>query len=117
MISDEKFGKREHLLKSADFRAVYKNGASSRRNSAILYCLPNKLCYNRIGFSISSRNVKNAVSRNAMRRKLREIFRHNKKNVKQGFDIVMVVKKEFARNTSYRAIEDLYLKLGKSAGI
>ncbi len=117
MIPDEKFGKQERILRPADFRAVYKNGRSSRKNSLVLCYLPNKTGHSRIGFSISSKNVKRAVGRNRIRRALREIYRRNKGAFKQGVDMVVVVKKEFGKNDSYKTIEHIFLELAKGAGI
>lgn len=117
MIPDGKFTKKEHILKSADFARVYKKGRSARKNSAILYSFTNGLDYNRVGFSISSRNVKKASSRNRMRRLFRESYRLRKKDLKTGFDMVLVLKKEMPKTVSYKTVEDIFLALTANAGI
>ena len=117
MISDEKFVAREHILKTADFGRCYKKGRCYRKSPLILYCLPNDLGNGRIGFSISSKNVKNASGRNRIRRILREVYRLNKKLFKTGFDIVIVVKQDVSKKISYRSAEIDFLKLVKDAGI
>ena len=117
MISDGKFGRNEHILKSADFARVYKKGRASRKNSIILYYLPNGLSHNRIGFSISSKSVKKASSRNRMRRLFREAYRLRRQDFNRGFDMVLVFKREMARTVPYKEAEDIFLMLAGSAGI
>ena len=100
MISDERFRKREHLLKSKEFDKVYRKGLAARAEGVILYCLPNALGHNRLGFSIGSKNVRLATSRNRIRRLFREVYRKVKSGLRNGFDIVMVVR---SSNGTFRA--------------
>ena len=111
MIPDGKLRKREHILKSADFRRVYKLGRWAKKNSIVLYCLANDLPYSRIGFSISSKYVKNAVSRNRIRRVIREAYRTNKAIFKNGIDMVVVVKADISANLSYDTAKALLITL------
>lgn len=111
----ECFPKEEHLLKSKDFACVYKKGASFKQDGLVLYRLPNKLPNTRLGFSISSRNIKLATRRNKTRRVLRDIYRRGKKNLMPGFDIILVVKKDLAKAFSYKELENIFLKLARSA--
>ncbi len=62
-VSDEKIGKDEHILKSKDFRAVYKNGRSVKKAGFVLVVSGNGLGHNRLGFSISSSSIKRAVKK------------------------------------------------------
>ena len=117
MISDEKFPRKERLLKTKDFKSVYKKGALFKSDSFFLYCMPNMLKNNRIGFSISSRNIKLASSRNRIRRLFREVYRRRKKDLKTGFDMVLVLKKDLGRAISYKEVEGLFLKLAKGANL
>jgi len=113
MTSDGNFPKEEHILKSKDFRSVYKKGVSSRKGAVILYSFQNNLAHNRIGFSISSSNVKLATRRNRIRRLFRETYRLRKDSLKKGFDIVIVVKRGVDKTLSREKIEDIFLKLAK----
>lgn len=117
MISDGKFAKKEHVLKTADFRLVYKKGRSVKKDFAILYCHANGVDHNRIGFSISSRNVKNASARNRMRRHFKEIFRKNKACLKPGFDLVLVIRQASAKTVPQKVLEDLFFTLTARAGL
>ena len=111
MISDESLGKKEHILKTGDFRQIYKKGAFCKRDSFVLYCLGNKKEHNRIGFSISSRVVRLANRRNRIRRLFREVYRKRRKELKQGFDIVIVGKRDPGKKAGYPEIESIFLKL------
>lgn len=116
-FSDESFPKEEHLLKTKDFRLVYNEGAAFKKGGFILYRLQNALEKDRIGFSISSRNIKLASRRNRVRRLLRETYRRNKDVLKRGFDIIVVVKRDPPKTISYSDMERTFLALAKDAGI
>ena len=115
MTPDEKFSKREHLLKSKEFNKVYKKGLASRADGVILYCLPNGLEHNRLGFSIGSKNIKRATSRNRIRRLFKEVYRRLKGELKRGFDIVLVVRKDLHEELTYDSTEAAFLKLARGA--
>ncbi len=115
MISDERFRKKEHILKTKDFSKIYKKGTASKINGVIFYCLANNLEHNRLGFSIGSRNIKRATSRNRMRRLFREAYRKNKRNFQRGFDVVRVVRKDLCKDLTYNSAEATFLKLAKEA--
>ncbi|MDD5427886.1 MAG: ribonuclease P protein component [Candidatus Omnitrophica bacterium] len=117
MISDERFGKKEHLLKSRDFSKVYKKGLPARAGGVIVYCLANDLGRNRLGFSIGSRNIKRATSRNRIRRLFREAYRKNKGKLKAGFDIVMVIRKDLHKELTFDSAEGTFLKLAQETKI
>lgn len=117
MIPDEAFAKQERLIKTKDFRKVYKDGRSYKADFIILRLLPNAASTNRIGFSISAKSIKRAFRRNRMKRLFREAYRKNKKILKKGFDIVFVVRKDAKESFSYADAERVLLNLSKQAGI
>ena len=116
MISDGKFRKKEHLLKTQDFRKVYNKGLPFKKEAIVLYRLQNELTYNRIGFSISKKSVALASSRNRIRRLFREAYRKKKKELKKGYDLVFVVKRDIARRSCDETAALLY-KIVKDAGL
>jgi ribonuclease P protein component len=117
MISDGKLPKREHVLKSKDFRAIYKKGRSFKRGGFVLCIMPNGLAHSRIGFSISSTIVKLASIRNRIRRVFREIYRKNRQSIKTGFDIVVVVRKSPGKAFLYGKAMEIFTGLLKEAGV
>jgi ribonuclease P protein component len=117
MISDGKFRKHEHILKSREYRVVYKKGLSVKQGPLVLCYLPNGLVNSRIGFSISSRNVKLASRRNRARRLFREAYRKNKQAIRRGLDLVLIVKRNLPENMVYGDAEQALFKLIKTAGL
>ena len=63
------------LRRAADFERVYRGGRRSGDALFGLSALPNKLGFARLGMSVSTRSVGNAVRRNRVRRIIREVFR------------------------------------------
>ena len=61
------------LTDSAEFDRVYKQGVAFRGKLFSVHAFPNDLGTMRLGLSVSKK-VGNAVVRNAIRRRLREIF-------------------------------------------
>ncbi|MCM8781991.1 MAG: ribonuclease P protein component [Candidatus Omnitrophica bacterium] len=117
MVPDESFPKTERLLKTKDFMRVYKEGAFFRKGPLGLYRLPNALKKNRIGISISSQNIRLATMRNRIKRLLREVYRRSKKDLTMGFDIVLVVKRNFSKSISYKDVERLFMELAKESNL
>lgn len=116
-VSDETFRKREHILKSKDFRNVYKNGRSFKKSGFVLSAMSNGLMHNRLGFSISASNVRSAGIRNRIRRLFREIYRKNKPILKTAYDMVLIVRKDPGKRFLYEDAWDAFLALTKEAGI
>ncbi|MDP3804586.1 MAG: ribonuclease P protein component [Candidatus Omnitrophota bacterium] len=114
---DEGFAKHERLIKTKDFRKVYKDGRSYKAGFVVLRLLPNAASTNRIGFSISAKSIKRALRRNRIKRLFREVYRRNKKILKKGFDIVFVVRKDTKKNFSYIEAQQVFLDLSKQADI
>jgi len=117
MISDGKFRKREHILKSRDFRTVYKKGLSVKSGPLVLCCMPNGLPHSRVGFSISSRNIKLASRRNRIKRLLREAYRRQRADIHNTADLVFIAKRPLPETATYKDVSAIFLKLIKNAGI
>lgn len=117
-VSDESFGKSEHILKSKEFGKIYKKGISRKAPEGIIfYSLQNGLPHNRLGFSIGSKNVRCASSRNRIKRLFREVYRKNKRTLKSGYDIVIIVRKDPVKTLSYERARSVFLKFSKDAGV
>ena len=90
------------LKLNSDFRRVYPRGKSAVSPRVVLYCRRNRQPENRVGFTVSKK-LGNAVTRNRVRRRLREIVRLNAGQMKQGYDLIVVART--------RAVDAEYLKL------
>ncbi|MGI8437331.1 MAG: ribonuclease P protein component [Chthoniobacterales bacterium] len=110
------FGKVRRLALAEEFNQVRTEGATQRGRLLILGTLsrPETADF-RAGF-VTSRRVGNAVVRNRVRRRLREIVRRHQCEVRPGFWIVIVARPA-AATARYRALEDEWLRLAGRAFI
>lgn len=83
------------LKKDQDFKSVYRNRKTYGNRNFTLYIRPNHTNQVRIGFSISKK-VGNAVVRNRIKRRLKMLYRDHCKELKPGYDLVLVVKNNVA---------------------
>ena len=81
--------KEERLTKPQQYSLVYRKGISRASNLLVLRALPNSLTTSRFGFSVSKR-VGNAVTRNRLKRLLRDIS--PRMPIKSANDIVFIVR-------------------------
>ena len=103
--------KRNVLRKKTDFDSIYNRGKSVGDRFVVLFYKPNGLAYNRTGF-LASKKVGNSVVRHRVKRIIRESYRLNCDNVKNGLDIVIIARKE-AKEKSYQELEQSMLHLYK----
>ena len=97
--------KGERLRKSSQFAEVYRKGRTWAGEFLVLKALPNKLEHNRYGY-VTGKRVGNAVTRNRVKRLLREAVRSTPTT--KGWDIVFI-----ARN---RAAGADYHEIGGAVG-
>jgi len=81
-----------HSLKKTNaFKIVYENGRKVVNPFFVVYVRLNCLNINRLGISVSKK-VGNAVTRNRIKRIIREYCRLKSEIIVNGFDIVIVVR-------------------------
>ncbi len=83
-------GKR--LVEKKDFARIQRYGKRFLEDNLQLQFLENGQSSTKIGFVVGLKFSKKAAERNAIKRKLREIFRRELKNIKAGADIVVSVR-------------------------
>lgn len=83
-MNDERY-----LTKPQQYALVHSKGRSSATDLLVMRFLPNGLALSRCGFSVSKR-LGNAVTRNKVKRRLREIWRAMP--LKSGWDIVFIAR-------------------------
>ena len=98
------FPKKERLKGRDEIREVFNRKTAVTCPGAKLFIQRNGLEYNRIAFTFS-RKFGNAVERNRSRRLSREAYRLLRKEIRQGYDLVLLVYPEMNReNFSSRRV-------------
>lgn len=104
------------LTKKKDFEQVAKKGRPFFAKELGFKIVKNELAKNRYGIVVNLKVDKRAVKRNKIRRRIREIIRLNDENIKQGFDVMILVR-ESVKELKYREIEEKLMALFKKAGL
>lgn len=103
------------LKKNHEFRRLYSKGASAAGYGLVIYCRKNRLGRNRLGITVSTK-IGHAVVRNRARRRLRETFRLNADQLRQGYDIILVARHR-AVDMPWKDLNASFLKLSKKLGL
>ena len=98
-----------------DFLKVQGSGRKVRGRCFILLTVENDLPFSRFGITVSKKNG-NAVKRNRIKRKIREIQRVNRKEIVSGRDIVVIARRQ-AAEASFTEMESEYLRLARLANL
>lgn len=83
------------IKKNHEFRRAYAKGVTAASPTLVLYCRKNRLPYNRLGLTVSTK-VGGAVVRNRVRRRLREVYRANRAGIIPGHDLILVARSRAA---------------------
>lgn len=109
------FGKEKRISRSYEYNTVYQQGRKTPGRYIIVFVIPNLTDHNRFGF-VTSKKVGNAVARNKARRQLRAIVQTEWDTIKPGYDIVVVVRKNFS-GTSFDLIKKDFSIVMRKAGL
>lgn len=89
--TSEEFPHRVRIVKSVDYRALYREGRKIQSGRFVLFGRENAIGHHRLGLTVS-RKVGGAVARNRIKRLFREIFRKSSVEIPNQFDIVVNAK-------------------------
>jgi ribonuclease P protein component len=103
------FPKHLRLLRRAEFRRVYEQGQRRSTSLCTVFLLSNGLEHSRLGITVPARVAK-AVTRNRIKRRLREIFRLNRPVMAAGWDIVVNPRAQ-AAEAEFTKLEREFLRL------
>ncbi len=95
------------LKQNHEFRRLYSKGKSAVTPYLVLYARKGRRKQNRIGFTVSTK-IGNAVTRNRVRRRLRELYRIHEREFLTGMDIVVVARGR-AVGAQYMQLERAFL--------
>lgn len=107
--------KKYNIRKNSEFRAVYRRGKSFSNYLLVLYINRNNSDFNRLGVSVSKK-VGNSVTRNRIKRLIKECYRHNNEGIKKGYDLIFIARNS-AKGKSYKDIEKSLINLFNKAGL
>ncbi len=109
---DQRYRKSERLLKRADYVRVQTKGKKFGTKLLTIVSLPSSVDHTRIGITVS-RKVGNAPVRNALKRRIREVYRLHKAHWPDGIEFVVIARPR-AAGASYDEIRRAMLKWASS---
>ncbi len=102
MLESQHFPKAAHLRSEADFERVYARKCKAADGVLLVFADRNELGLTRIGLSVSKKHG-GAVTRNRLKRLLRESFRSIRAELPPGLDLIAIpLDKEKASLEAYR---------------
>ena len=107
------FPKTSRLLRTSQFDKVFSPRKCASTGSLIVYAAPNDLAFSRLGLSIG-RKCGDSVTRNHVKRLVREAFRTAGAALPAGFDFVVVARKT-ERPVTYGDVQPAFVKLAAEA--
>lgn len=106
------------IKKDSDFQSVFKGGKSFANRQFVIYMYKNELNVPfRIGLSVSKK-VGNAVTRNRIKRHVRQSFTEMKEEIVPGYDFIIIARKPAAEMNGTEIKKSLIhvLKRAKALG-
>ena len=103
------------LKQNHEFRRLYGKGKSAVSPYFAVYCRRTGRPYSRLGITAGTK-LGNAVKRNRVRRRIRELYRTNEDRLSPGYDIVVVARTRVIYG-SYGELERSFLQLMRKLGI
>lgn len=92
-----------------EFSEIIKNGKVLKNSFYNIYIRKNNLLISRFGIAVSKKNG-NAVFRNKMKRRMRNILTNQKKEFQKGYDYIIIMK-EKTKEASFEQLNEMLLHL------
>jgi ribonuclease P protein component len=106
--------KSTRLTDSPEFERVYRRGAAYRGRLFTVHAFPNEIGTPRLGLSVS-RKVGNAVTRNAVRRRLKEVFYSALPEIPGNLDLVVSARPQ-AAEADFRELDEEFSRSLRKLG-
>lgn len=95
---------KNRLIQDKDFNYIHKKGKFIGERFLAIKFLKNNFKVSRFGFLVGTKISKKAVTRNLVKRRLRESVRLKLDNIKTGYDVIFFTKPEIVEK-SYEEID------------
>lgn len=102
------------IARTREYDRVFSARKSAADANLVVYARPNDLAFARLGV-IAGKKVGRAVTRNRVKRLVREAFRTSREDLRDGFDYVVVVRKG-ASAARFADIKTAFVRLAERAG-
>jgi ribonuclease P protein component len=99
------------IKNNKEYKSVYNCNDSISDYNLVLFLKKNNFGYNRFGFT-AAKKIKKAVTRNFIRRRMKEIVRLNEHKLKEGYDFIFMARVN-AADSDYKNLEKSFNKLIK----
>jgi len=110
---DYRLDKTRRIINNNEYRLVYKHGKYEVGRLCVLCRMPVANQKTRIGF-VTGKKVGCAVERNRARRLMKEVYRLNQHQIREGYHIVIVGRGPLKDATYERAEKEILYLLRKS---
>ena len=110
------FAKADRIRKRSEFVRLSKSGRAVYNQHFVAVLCPGRFGKKSLGIT-ASRRVGNAVTRNRIKRLIREYFRYNRQKITGAWDINIIVKKEAARLPSdgtFLSLKNIFSRISGS---
>lgn len=102
-MCDQRLRKRERVRQRRDYLAIQRGGDKLHLQHLLAFIRPGQPSSRRIGITVSKK-VGNAVTRNRLKRLLRESWRCHKSDFPLGYDVVLIAKRN-ATGVGFQELE------------
>ena len=103
---NKNYYRRERINSENDFKRILRSGKRIVRNEFKIFILKNGFGYSRFAV-VAGIKIGNSVKRNRIKRVIREVFRRNKTAIGNGFDIIIIPKKNLNNITYFNLKEKI----------
>ncbi len=103
-MKDERLSKERRIRKKEEILSVLRRGKKIENGYLRIYYMEREKD-SRIAISVK-RKIVNSVKRNKIRRRLKEIFRKERKEYKKNIDMVVIVKEDISRKEFIKTKEN-----------
>ena len=111
-MSKHRFPQKGHLKKSDDFSLSFKTAKKLSSPYFVIYISPKQNSERSFAF-IATKKIGNAVQRNTVKRKLRELARKSQHHINKRYDIILMAKPDLKHPVSPETLKESLLTLLK----